>query len=170
MQPWVAISPVCSAYTGWWPWLVALPFSLVRPSCPHVGVENSVAWAVQLMALDLEVEVADKSVAWAVGALSAKVALVAIQARVGGRSPERLGGNSGSGGGRSPERLGGNSGSGGGRAPEGLVAMHPPLVQSPHPSSSGSMLPGTMLATLLAVALLITLAWLGQKKTYTNLT
>ena len=57
MQPWVAISPVCSAYTGWWPWLVALP--------------------------SVEAEVADESVAWAVGALSAKVAMVEIQARVG---------------------------------------------------------------------------------------
>ena len=38
---------------------------------------------MQLVALALEVEVADKSVAWAVGALSAKVALVAIQARAG---------------------------------------------------------------------------------------
>ena len=81
--------------------------------------------------------------------------------RVGGLgcvSLERQGGN------------GGDSGSGGGRAPEGLVAMHPPLVQSPHASSAGSILPGTMLATLLAVAPLIALAWLGQKKTYTNLT
>ena len=87
MQPWVAISPVCSAHTGWWPWLVetwaALPLALVRPSCPPVGVENSVAWAVQLMALAVELEVADESVAWAVGALRAKVAMVAIQARVG---------------------------------------------------------------------------------------
>ena len=78
MQPWVAI---------WWPWLVetwaALPLEKVCPSCPHVGVENSVAWAVQLMALAVELEVADESVAWAAGALSAKVAMVAIQARVG---------------------------------------------------------------------------------------
>ena len=104
------------------------------------------------MALAVGLEVADESVVWAVGALSAKVAMEAIQARMG---VDRLSALV-----AIQARVG----------VERLRAWWPALVQSPHPSSSGSMLPGTMLATLLAVALLITLAWLGQKNTYTNLT
>ena len=84
MQPWVHCWMHCWMHCRMQPWVaIRRPWLALVPTWAALPLEgrNPVALAVQLvaLALEVEVEVADKSVAWAVGALSAKVA----QARVG---------------------------------------------------------------------------------------